>query len=73
MERDIILMFVEAALAVIGIMITILFSGVRKDLSSISKSVIDLNIKIEKVITDQSWHKEEIRDIKNRLDAIEKG
>jgi hypothetical protein len=67
------LKLIELLLAAIGSVISMQFMGMRKDLSKISDSVENLNIKISQIVTNQDWHKEEIIQIKNRLNALENG
>lgn len=69
---------IELGLAVFGFVLTILgtiliscFNSMRKDLKQISDSVVEMNIKLEKVITDQSWHKDEMNEMKERIVKLE--
>lgn len=69
---------IELGLAIFGFVLTILgtilitcFNSMRKDLKQISDSVVEMNIKLEKVITDQSWHKDEMNEIKERIIILE--
>ncbi len=61
---QILIFVVGVFLSAIGTILTILFSGMRKDLTEIGASVKSLNVKIAEVINDQSWHKEEMQEIK---------
>lgn len=47
------------------------FKSMRQDIGDMTNSVNDLNQKIAVVIKDQAWHKEEIDEIKSRLNKIE--
>lgn len=69
---------IELGLATFGFVLTILgtiliscFNSMRKDLQKISQSVVEMNIKLEKVINDQSWHKDEMNEIKERIKNLE--
>ena len=55
-----------------GSVILLNFKDLKSSVKEMSASVVQLNIKLERVITDQVWHKEEIAEIKERMDAIEK-
>lgn len=64
-------MVLEIIVAVFGFVLTILgtilimsFKDMKTDVKVMSGSMINLNLKLEKVITDQSWHKEETNEIK---------
>ena len=66
-------MVMEIIIGVFGFILTILgtlimsyFKSMSKDMESMSQNMIEMNIKLEKVITDQSWHKEEMTEIMNR-------
>lgn len=59
-------------LSAFGSVILLNFKDLKSSVKEMSASVVQLNIKLEKVITDQVWHKEEITEIKERMDAIEK-
>jgi hypothetical protein len=86
MEVKILMIILGCVLSVLGTLIVIIFNqvkneveGARSDLSGMKSSVDDLNIKIAEVIKDQSWHKNEIREIKAenreifaRLNSLEK-
>lgn len=71
-------MVMEIIIGVFGFILTILgtlimsyFKSMSKDMESMSQNMIEMNIKLEKVITDQSWHKEEMTEIKDRLTRLE--
>lgn len=68
----------EIGLAVLGFILTALgtilvtcFNSMRGNLEKISNSVVEMNIKLERVILDQAWHKDEIAEIKKRIDNLE--
>jgi hypothetical protein len=56
----------------LGSILVMQFKGIRQDLKELNKSVKMLNIEVAEVIKDQSWHKEEIADIKIRLIQLER-
>lgn len=58
-------------LTVLGTLLVSYFKDMKNDVKNMSESVFQLNIKLEKVISDQSYHKEEIQDIKKRLKDLE--
>jgi predicted nucleic acid-binding Zn-ribbon protein len=58
--------------SVLGGLILKTFNGVRNDLKDLNKSVQELNIEVAKVLSDQSWHREQIKEIKDRLSDLEK-
>ena len=39
-------------------------------MEKMSDSMVDMNVKLEKVITDQSWHNREIEEIKENQREI---
>ena len=66
---------IEILLAVIGGIGTLALSYFREmknDVKSMSESIVQLNLKLERVINDQTWHRQELNEIKQRLDALEK-
>lgn len=71
-------MNIELLIALFGFILTMLgtllvsyFKDMKTDVKSMSDSIMQLNIKLEKVISDQTYHKEEITEIKNRLKDLE--
>lgn len=54
-----------------GTVILLNFKDLKVSVKEMAHSVVQLNIKLERVITDQAWHKEDIKEIKERLDALE--
>lgn len=61
----------EIIIAVFGFVLTILgtllilnFKDMKTDVKTMSSSMFDLNLKLEKVINDQAWHKEESAELK---------
>lgn len=48
------------------------FKFMRIDVGEMSDSMGEMNIKLEKVITDQTWHKEEMKEVKARISLLEK-
>lgn len=69
--NDLLLLGIGCALSGIGTVLTIQFTGMRKDLKDISDSVRVLNVQIAEVIKDQAWHKEELSDMKVRISVLE--
>lgn len=72
-------MHVEIILSVFGFILTILgtlligyFKDLKADVKNMSTSIIELNIKLERVILDQTWHKEEIALIKEQINGLQK-
>lgn len=88
---EIIVGFFGLICSVLGTMIVMYFKGLNKTVADNAKEVKDsiieikdemskMNLKLEKVITDQSWHKEEMNEIKetqrilfDRIAKIEQG
>lgn len=64
--------FLPVIASVLGGFILKTFNGVRNDLKDLNKSVQQLNIEVAKVLSDQSWHREQIKEIKDRLSDLEK-
>lgn len=67
-------MYIEIILSVFGLVLTALgtlllgyFKDLKLDVKSMSSSIIELNIKLERVILDQTWHKEEITMLKDDI------
>jgi hypothetical protein len=67
-ELNYLVSFVISALG--GILIW-QFKGMREDIREIGSSVKDLNEKIATIVTNQDWHKEEIRELKERMIRLE--
>lgn len=72
-------MILEITIGVFGFILTILgtlllsyFKEMKSDVKNMSQSIFQLNMKLERVISDQSWHKDEIVEMKERIHAIEK-
>lgn len=77
----------EIIISIFGIILTVLgtllityFRDMRKDVNKMSGSMVDMNTKLEVVINDVTWHKEEMKDIKEevkenkvRINDLEKG
>ena len=59
--------FVLTSLATVIIMY---FKDIKTNLQTMSKSMVEMNIELKSVITDQSWHKEEIKEIKDDIKNI---
>ena len=57
-------------LTALGTILLVYFKDMRRDIGTISASMVGMNIKLEKVITDQTWHKEEIGDVKTDIKDI---
>lgn len=54
-----------------GTVLLLNFKELKDSFKQMAESVIQLNIKLERVIVDQVWHKEEIKEIKERLESLE--
>jgi hypothetical protein len=70
-------MLMEIIIGVFGFVLTLLgtlvvtyFKSMSKNMETMSQNMIEMNIKLEKVITDQSWHKEEMKGMKEDHDEI---
>ncbi len=61
----------ELVITGLATMLVIYFKDMKSDVKNMSSSMTDMNIKLEKVITDQSWHKEEMSEIKDRIKHLE--
>jgi predicted nucleic acid-binding Zn-ribbon protein len=61
----------ELVITGLATVLVMYFKDMKNDVKNMSRSMIDMNVKLEKVITDQSWHKEEIKEIKQRISALE--
>ena len=72
METSVVLFVFGTLITFIVGLISAQFSGVRSDLKELNISVKKLNIDVARVISYQSWHKEEIMEIKTRVALIEK-
>lgn len=71
-------MLLEIIISIFGFILTILgtvlilyFKDMKTDVKTMSESMVKMNVKLEKVITDQSWHKREINEIKSRISGLE--
>lgn len=62
---------ITSLLSVIGTILVAQFSGISKKLDELTKSVQSLNTDVATIIKDQTWHKEELIDIKSRLSHLE--
>lgn len=47
-----------------GVLILVYFKKMAVSIDTMSMNMIEMNIKLERVITDQDWHRLEIKDIK---------
>lgn len=65
------LIILGSVLSAFGSILIYQFSGMRSDIRNISQSVDKLNIQIAEVIKDQDWHKSEIKEMKERIIALE--
>lgn len=68
---NILITLIGLLLSGIGSILVFQFSGMREDFKRLSKSVEALNVKIAEIIKDQSWHKEEIKELKERIDSLQ--
>jgi len=55
----------------LGSILVIYFKEMKTDVKEMSGNMAEMNVKLEKVITDQTWHKEEIAEIKERVKHLE--
>lgn len=58
-------------ISMLGAILVINFKDMKLDVKKMSSSMGEMNVKLEKVITDQTWHKEEMNEIKSRLTTLE--
>jgi len=70
-SAQIILLIFGGILTVLGTLLLVIFKDMKDDVKAMSKSMVQMNLKLEKVITDQSWHKEEISEVKHRVTKLE--
>jgi len=71
MELQIAIPLFGLVLTALGTLLLSYFREMKNDVKNMTGSLIELNIKLERVILDQTWHKEEISVIKERLDALQ--
>lgn len=65
-------------LTVIGAILAMQFRGLRQDVQDLAKNqkelsneIKNVNLTLVEVVTDQSWQKTEIADIKKRIEKLE--
>jgi predicted nucleic acid-binding Zn-ribbon protein len=61
----------EIVLTGLATILVFYFKNMNTNVENMSRSMIDMNIKLEKVVTDQSWHHREIKEIKDRISDLE--
>ncbi len=61
----------EIVLTGLATILVFYFKNMNRNVERMSKSMIDMNVKLEKVVTDQSWHHREIKEIKDRINDLE--
>lgn len=71
MQLEIILTTFGFVLTILGTLLLNYFREMKTDVKNMSYSIIELNIKLEKVMTDQTWHKEEMSLLKERIDTLQ--
>lgn len=59
-------------LSILGTILLMYFKDMKNSVMSMSESISELNVKMEKVVTDISWHREEIEKIDARINELEK-
>lgn len=71
-------MLLEIIISVFGFILTILgtllltyFKEMKQDVGTMSQSMGEMNLKLTKVITDQTWHNKQIEEVKERLHDLE--
>lgn len=71
-------MILELVVGVFGFILTMLgtlllsyFKSMREDINKMSESICDMNTKLATVINDQTWHKEELQELKDRVHKLE--
>ena len=72
-------MLMEVLVGIFGFVLTILgtiiimnFKKLTVSTEKISDNMVKMNIRLERAITDQSWHKEEMSEVKVRLGSLER-
>lgn len=55
---------IEILLTGMGAIIMLYFKKMSASIDSMSQNMIEMNVKLERVITDQDWHRLEIKEIK---------
>ena len=70
MHIEIILITFGFILTTLGTLLVNYFREMKTDVKDMSTSIVQLNIKLEKVITDQVWHKEEMDLIRAKLNKL---
>lgn len=71
MTLEIIISIFGFILTILGTLLITYFRDMKSDVKSMSESIVQLNIKLERVILDQSWHKEEMQELKDKLKILE--
>lgn len=71
MGMEIIVGIFGFVLTVLGTLLISYFKDMKNDIKAMSVSMGQMNVKLEKVITDQSWHNREIAEIKDRITKLE--
>lgn len=71
MNLEILISIFGFILTILGTLLISYFKEMKQDVKSMSDSVMQLNIKLEKVILDQSWHKEEINELNEKIVKME--
>ena len=54
----------------LGTVLLMYFKDMKNSVGSLNVNVGDLNLKMERVIAAQSWHKDEINEIKEEMKGI---
>jgi hypothetical protein len=72
-------MVLEILIGIFGLILTALgtilimqFKEMKGSVKTMSENIADLNVKIAGIIKDQGWHKNEINEIKERLNSLER-
>lgn len=59
------------SLTIIGTLLLSSFKNLSKNSNKMSTTMSEMNIKLEKVITDQTWHHREMKEAKERISSLE--
>ena len=68
---QIIITVLGSIFSALGVLVVVIFKGMRTDLREIRQSVDTLNKQLATVISDLRWQKEKIDRLESRLDNLE--
>lgn len=67
---ELFLAILGAILSIMGTMILVYFKKISSGIDTMSINMVEMNVKLERVITDQDWHRLEIKEIKEENKEI---